>query len=290
MLSFGKLYAGLRHALLYYTDSEGNEQSILIENTVQDYLLTDFEPSSQITLESYFQPVNPFDEFIAPEKQLDTLPTCNSLQYVTSETPSVEFDSLERGVNIGGLERHPVGMRSSASHIFTDDLNVLNYNTTIGNLWDGGFRWPSAIHSLPSLPVPAGFFTIDLGGDFKIREIDWMLRLDCCHERANHKYQYWGLPSKVDPSSAITTVEFNGKPENKSKWEQEMFSRGWINLGNFEKSQEEISNAVNTGTVMTDAINVVNYVRYVRVVVLETFEGETATINFSELDFQVELE
>ena len=380
LLSFGKLYAGLRHALLYYTDSEGNEQSILIENTVQDYLLTDFEPSSQITLASYFQPVNPFDEFIAPEKHLDTLPACNSLQYVTSETPSLEFDSLntgglavqkirikapdcilgalnlttelpfglstteggpfqtsisvnpltdeeifiafqptaredsehtaritagavnvldsaivsltgiERGVNIGGLERHPVEMRSLASHIFTDDLNVLNYNTNIGNLWDGGFRWPSAIHSLPSLPVPAGFFTIDLGGDFKIREIDWMLRLDCCHERANHKYQYWGLPSKVDPSSAITTVEFNGKPENKSKWEQEMFSRGWINLGNFEKSQEEISNAVNTGTVMTDAINVVNYVRYVRVVVLETFEGETATINFSELDFQVELE
>lgn len=380
LLALDKLFAGLRHTVLYYTDSQGEEQSITLENGLDEYILTDFEPSSVVKLESYYEPINPFNDFIAPEVVVDTLPACNALQIATSDMTTVEFDSLntggifvkqininapecilgslnltteapfglsasaegpfepgisidpqvgqevfisfeptssedslhvasisvsatnvldtaivslrgiERGVNIGGIQRHPVEMRSSASSIFTDDLNVFNYGTSIGNLWDGEFNWPSAIHSVGSLPIPAGFFTIDLGGDFKIREIDWMLRTDCCHERANHKYQYWGLPSKVDPSTAITTVEFNGKPDNKTAWEQEMFSKGWINLGNFEKSQEEVDEALNSATMMSDEINVVNYVRYVRVVILETFEGETATINFSELDFQVEVE
>jgi len=227
-----------------------------------------------------------------PTSTEDSLYTASITANATNilDSAIIALKGIERGVNIGGIQRHPVEMRSSASAIFTDDLNVFNYGTSIGNLWDGGFRWPSAIHSEPGLPVPAGFFTVDLGADFKVREIDWMLRTDCCYERANHKYQYWGLPSKIDPATAITTVEFNGKPENKTKWEQEMFSKGWINLGNFEKSQEEVNNALNSGSIMSDVISVVNYVRYVRVVILETFEGESATINFSELDFQVELE
>ncbi len=380
LLTFGKFYSGLRHTKLYYTDKQGQDQTVIIDGNAENYLITEFQPLSSVRLESYYEPVNPFNDFIALDVQVDTLPACNELQIASSDLTMIEFDSvntgdalvqkmhinapeciigslnlttdtpfglsssetgpfetsisidphaqgdlfiifeptstedslytasitanatnildsaiialkgIERGVNIGGIQRHPVEMRSSASAIFTDDLNVFNYGTSIGNLWDGGFRWPSAIHSEPGLPVPAGFFTVDLGADFKVREIDWMLRTDCCYERANHKYQYWGLPSKIDPATAITTVEFNGKPENKTKWEQEMFSKGWINLGNFEKSQEEVNNALNSGSIMSDVISVVNYVRYVRVVILETFEGESATINFSELDFQVELE
>lgn len=380
LLRFGKLYPGLRYTRLHYLDNLGNEQSVIIGSDQEQYLIPEFQPASQVRLESYYEPVNPFNEFIAPEVAEDVLPACNTLQVVSSDISTIQFDSVntggisvqelkikvpeciigplnlsttapfglslsevgpfesaisidplsseevfvafeplsstdvqylaqisasatnildsvivsiagnERGVNIGGTSRHPVELRSSASHIFSDDLNVFNYGTSIGNLWDGGFGWPSAIHSEPGLPIPAGFFSIDLGGDFKVREIDWMLRTDCCHERANHKYQYWGLPSKVDPATAITSVPFNGKPENKSKWEQEMFSKGWINLGNFEKSQDEVSSALNSGTMLTDVIEVVNYVRYVRVVILETFEGESATINFSELDFQVEVE
>src|SRR5690606_33488229 len=47
----------------------------------------------------------------------------------------VSLTGIERGVNIGGLERHPVEMRSLASDVFSDDLNILNYGTAIENLW-----------------------------------------------------------------------------------------------------------------------------------------------------------
>jgi hypothetical protein len=117
-----------------------------------------------------------------------------------------------------------------------------------------------------------------------------MPRGDCCSERAHKRYQYWGLPGNIDPQTAITTTEFAGKPENQMAWEQEMQSKGWVSLGQFSKTQEDVSNALGSGTLISDQINVINNVRYIRVVVLETFEGSSSgTINFSELDFKVDL-
>lgn len=200
-----------------------------------------------------------------------------------------DLSGEEIGV-LGGIQQHPVAMRSEASSIFTDDVSIFEHGTSIGNLWDGGFNWPSAVHSAGGLATPIGFFTVDLGGDFNIAEVSWMPRGDCCSERAHKRYQYWGLPGDIDPQSAITSTEFQGKPENQMAWEQEMLSKGWVSLGQYNKTQAEVSDALNSGTLISDQINVINYVRYIRVVVLETFEGSSAgTINFSELDFKVNL-
>lgn len=245
---------------------------------------------SSLSLDDISTPVEIHVEF-SPNTSADSLHQGMITLSATNllETTVAEIRGEETGV-LGGIQRHPVAMRSEASSIFTDDLNISQHGAVVSNLWDGGFNWPSAVHSVGGLPTPIGFFTVDLGADFNLAEISWMPRADCCSERAHKRYQYWGLPGNIDPQTAITTTEFEGKPENQMAWEQEMLSKGWISLGQYSKSQSEVSDALGAGTLISDQINVINYVRYVRVVVLETFEGSSAgTINISELDFKVNL-
>lgn len=380
VISLDKSFEGLQEVRIYYPNSAGEEQTIVLNRLENSVKLTDFEAGGAFTMESVYGPENPFIDFIAPEVIQDTLPPCNSLATASASVTTLDlgiiesrqsavdelsiesascidgpvsvnasggfriattpegpfssglsFDDISSAVNVyveftpntsmdsvhtgaislsarnmldvsvvdlkgeetgvlGGVQTHPIAMRSEASSTFTDDLDIFMHGTSIGNLWDGAFNWPSAVHSAGGLPTPIGFFTVDLGDDFNIAEISWMPRGDCCQNRSHKRYQYWGLPGDIDPASAITTTEFNGKPENKMAWEQEMTSKGWVSLGQYQKTESDYMNAVSTGTLITDPINVVNYVRYIRVVVLETFEGSTSgTINFSELDFKVNL-
>lgn len=380
VINLDKTFEGLREVRLHYPNSAGELQTITLgplDNRVRIY---DFAGGEAFTLESVYEPSNPFLDFIAPEVIEDTLPPCNTLASASASVaeldlgvlasrettistlsvtsadcidgpvtvstsgsfqiattaegpfqsnlsledisspvelhvaflPNSSMDSLHRSAIVlsatnlldttvaevkgeevgvlGGIQQHPIALRQGASSIFTDDVDIFQHGATIGNLWDGGFNWPSAVHSVGGQAFPIGFFTVDLSENYNVAEISWMPRGDCCSDRAHKRYQYWGLPDGIDPQSAITTTEFNGKPENKTAWEQEMIFKGWVSLGQFSKESADVSNALSNGTLIADQINVVNYVRYIRVVVLETFEGNNAgTINFSELDFKVNL-
>lgn len=380
VINLDKTFEGLREVRLHYPNSAGEQQTIVLGPLENRVRIHDFAGGEAFTLESVYEPTNPFLDFIAPEVIEDTLPPCNTLasasasvaeldlgllesrqttinslsiesadcidgpvmvsttgSFKIATTPEgpfqsslslddissavelhVEFlpnssmDSIHRSAIVlsatnlpettvaevkgeeigvlGGIQQHPVALRQEASSVFTDDVDIFQHGTSIGNLWDGGFNWPSAVHSAGGLPTPIGFFTVDLSENYNLAEISWMPRGDCCSNRSHKRYQYWGLPDGIDPQSAITTTEFNGKPENRTAWEQEMISKGWVSLGQYTKDMDDVNNAVSSGTLITDQINVVNYVRYIRVVVLETFEGSSSgTINFSELDFKVDL-
>ncbi len=212
----------------------------------------------------------------------DTVRLSASKGYLADAYIAVE--GSETGIP-GGVVRHPVAERAAASDIFTDDLNVYQHGTSVENLWDDDNRWPSANHSAGGLPVPVGFFTVDLSKDYKITEISWQARGDCCQNRSQKKYQYWGLPASVDPASAVTTTDYNGKPENTSAWELESLQKGWVPLGNFELDAQP-----GGSDTITDKIGGSIKVRYLRLVILETFEGNTGTVNFGTWDFKVDLD
>ncbi len=201
----------------------------------------------------------------------------------------VKLKGMERGV-LTGLQKHPVAKRTQTTKsVFTDDTDVTSSGTGINKLWDGVFAHPSCINSNSS-PIPVGFFTADLGGNYVVKEISWMPRTGFAN-RGFKKYQYWGLPDGIDPAKATTTTVFRGKPENLAAWEREMLSKGWVSLGEYTKTLDNANAALTsiaTGAkYIADPINVSNFVRHIRVVVIETNEGASGTINISELDFKI---
>ncbi len=191
---------------------------------------------------------------------------------------TVSLTATESGNPISGIQPHPVAWRSWAGDVFTDDIAITAFGTKVENLWDDSDSWPSVIHS-DATQIPQGFFTIDLGADWKLTEISWNGRADCCQDRSPKRYQYWGLPADVDPSSAVTTTELIGKPENVEAWSKESLSKGWIPLGDFTLDE-------NTSDLKVDKINTPFEVRYVRMVVIDSFGGNYLSI--ATLDFKVD--
>lgn len=189
---------------------------------------------------------------------------------------SISLSGEEIGNAISGIQRHPVEMRSWAGAIFTDDIGITAFGAVVENLWDENNA--TVIHS-ELTSIPQGFFTIDLGDDFRLVEISWNGRADCCHDRSPKEYQYWGLPGDVDPSTAITTTPLIGHPENLMDWGRESLAKGWIPLGNFEVAE-------NTTVLKVDEIKTSFDVKYVRMVIVDSFGG--TYLSLGTLDFKVD--
>ncbi|MEQ9288356.1 MAG: DUF4998 domain-containing protein [Cyclobacteriaceae bacterium] len=171
---------------------------------------------------------------------------------------------------------------TSAYSLFPDDQDVYLHGGSIEKLFDNSQAW--GVHSAGNIPIPAGFFTIDLGGDFYIDEISFARRDARRQARLPKNYGYWGLPSSVDPASAVTTTPFISQPANIPTWIGESANKGWIHLGDFQSTEgsETVSNKITSFSNTK--------VRYLRIVIYDTYQGDVATINYADLDVFVNLD
>lgn len=188
----------------------------------------------------------------------------------------------EHGIPGGIQNIENLSTVTEANGIFTDDQNFYMHGGSIARWLDNGQAW--GLHTAGNIPVPAGFFTMDLGGEFYVDEIQFSRRDAARDVRLPRNYQYWGLPASVDPASAVTTTPFVSHPENISAWEQEALNKGWIRLGSF-------TSVFGTVTVANKIESISNTkIRYLRMVVHDTHQGDVATVNFADGDIFVNLD
>jgi hypothetical protein len=105
-------------------------------------------------------------------------------------------------------------------------------------------------------------FTIDLGVDANLVEIQLDPRTGCCQGRNPKQFQIWGISDLTDAETALNS--------NDPGWEQEMTDKGWIKLLDHETSPSWNGSAEGYRTGITDNTSV----RYIRYRIQSNWNGE----------------
>lgn len=105
-------------------------------------------------------------------------------------------------------------------------------------------------------------FTIDLGVEVNLADVQLDPRQGCCQGRNPKQFQIWGIS---DLTGAETTLS-----SNNPNWEQEMVEKGWVKLLDHETPTSWNGSDQAYRTEMTDNAKV----RYIRYRIINNWNGE----------------
>lgn len=150
------------------------------------------------------------------------------------------------------------------------------YNGSIPNLWDNKTNnyYHSGCEGTVNDGIPS-HFTIDLGVDANLVEVQLDPRTDCCQGRNPKQFQIWGISDLTDAETSLES--------NDPNWEQEMITKGWVKLLDHETSPNWNGSAEGYRTDITNNSSV----RYIRYRIVDTWNGEALSA-LSELTFWYE--
>lgn len=150
------------------------------------------------------------------------------------------------------------------------------YGGDIRNLWNGRTNdfYHSGCEGGANDLIPH-HFTIDLGVEINLSEVQLDPRNGCCQGRNPKQFQFWGISDLTDAETTLNSDDPN--------WEQEMLDKGWVKLLDHESSPSWNGSEEGYRTGITDN----STVRYIRYRIISNWNGEPYTA-LSELTFWYE--
>lgn len=233
---------GISYATLSYKDGEGADKTLDVDVTATTLVLYDWQDECTVVLTSF---VKPF------ENALDDVSVGTS-QFVLPKiviTPDEEI---------------ALANTTFANAQFSSDIvgGQYSWNTLAIGLWDGEKYWPQGgYHSSDGDGVPH-HISFDLGVKAKLTCATIYFRGDGgWTDWPPRKLQVWGHPDFADGEDFASIDVADSPTRDNAEFISESEGKGWILLGEYEPTEEELSVNMYV-TVRLDDTTPVRFFRY----------------------------